>query len=158
MPQNANTDNTTTVTKKTIVRTAVLDQPVQSSEPVVSERAANVSVAAAVREAEEPFIAPATRAAGGTITTRVITNPMRYDDPWLRAMIMTPSISDSMTATLYGRPDLGELRNLMRKPRASLMLSFSEDPFSGPAPDQFRGEAVVFMNNHAFDKRTASLQ
>jgi hypothetical protein len=83
---------------------------------------------------------------------------MRYDDPWLRAMIMTPSISDSMTATLYGRPDLGELRNLMRKPRASLMLSFSEDPFSGPAPDQFRGEAVVFMNNHAFDKRTASLQ
>jgi hypothetical protein len=158
MPQNANTDNTTTVAKKTIVRTAVLDQPVQSSEPVASERAANVSVAAAAREGDEPFIAPATRAAGGTVTTRVITNPMRYDDPWLRAMIMTPSISDSMTATLYGRPDLGELRNLMRKPRASLMLSFSEDPFSGPAPDQFRGEAVVFMNNHAFDKRTASLQ
>jgi uncharacterized protein YcbK (DUF882 family) len=158
MPQNANTDNTTTVAKKTIVRTAVLDQPVQSSEPVAGERAANVSVAAAAREGDEPFIAPATRAAGGTITTRVITNPMRYDDPWLRAMIMTPSISDSMTATLYGRPDLGELRNLMRKPRASLMLSFSEDPFSGPAPDQFRGEAVVFMNNHAFDKRTASLQ
>ena len=117
-----------------------------------------VGVAAAARETEEPFIAPATRATGGTITTRVITNPLRYDDPWLRAMIMTPSISDAMTATLYGRPDLGELRNLMRKPRASLMLSFSEDPFSGPAPDQFRGEAVVFMDNHAFEKRTASLK
>jgi hypothetical protein len=37
------------------------------------------------------------------------------------------------------------------------MLSFGEDPFSGPAPDQFRGEAVVFMSNHAFDRRTASL-
>ena len=151
-------DNTTTVSKKTIVRTAALDHAGKSSDTVVSEPAVSKMVAAAVREAEEPFIAPATRATGGTVTTRVITNPLRYDDPWLRAMIMTPSISDSMTATLYGRPDLGELRNLMRKPRASLMLSFSEDPFSGPAPDQFRGEAVVFMNNHAFDKRTASLQ
>jgi uncharacterized protein YcbK (DUF882 family) len=158
MPHNASSDNTTTVSKKTMVRTAALDDAGKDSDRVVSEPAVSKMVAAAVREAEEPFIAPATRATGGTVTTRVITNPLRYDDPWLRAMIMTPSISDSMTATLYGRPDLGELRNLMRKPRASLMLSFSEDPFSGPAPDQFRGEAVVFMNNHAFDKRTAALQ
>ena len=158
MPQNANADNTTTVAKKTIVRTAALDESGKDSDRIASVPAANTTVAAAARETDEPFIAPASRATSGTVTTRVITNPLRYDDPWLRAMIMTPSISDSMTATLYGRPDLGELRNLMRKPRASLMLSFSEDPFSGPAPDQFRGEAVVFMNNHAFDKRTASLQ
>jgi uncharacterized protein YcbK (DUF882 family) len=158
MPHNASADNTTTVSKKTAVRTAALDETGKDADRVASEPAVGKTVAAAARETEEPFIAPATRAAGGTVTTRVITNPLRYDDPWLRAMIMTPSISDSMTATLYGRPDLGELRNLMRKPRASLMLSFSEDPFSGPAPDQFRGEAVVFMDNHAFDKRTAALQ
>jgi uncharacterized protein YcbK (DUF882 family) len=155
MPQSANnaTTNTTTIAKKTIVRTAVLNDLGKTAD-TVSAPATNGTAA---RETEEPFIAPATRATGGTVTTRVITNPLRYDDPWLRAMIMTPSISDSMTATLYGHPDLGELRNLMHKPRASLMLSFSEDPFSGPAPDQFRGEAVVFMDNHAFDKRTASL-
>lgn len=74
----------------------------------------------------------------------------RYDDPWLRAMIMTPSISD-MTATLYGRPDIGELRNLMRKPRASLMLAFRADPCTGPLPDNFRGEAVMFLNNYPLD-------
>jgi uncharacterized protein YcbK (DUF882 family) len=158
MPHSANSDNTTTVSKKTMVRAAALDDGGKDSDRVASEPAVSKTVAAAARETEEPFIAPATRATGGTVTTRVITNPLRYDDPWLRAMIMTPSISDSMTATLYGRPDLGELRNLMRKPRASLMLSFSEDPFSGPAPDQFRGEAVVFMSNHAFDKRTAAFQ
>jgi hypothetical protein len=157
MPQSANTDNTTTVAKKTIVRTAALDDAGKDSDRIVSEPAGRTTVAAAAHEADEPFIAPAIRAAGGTVTTRVITNPLRYDDPWLRAMILTPSISDSMTATLYGRPDLGELRNLMRKPRASLMLSFGEDAFSGPAPDQFRGEAVVFMDNHPFDRRTASL-
>jgi uncharacterized protein YcbK (DUF882 family) len=158
MPQSASTDNTTTVAKKTIVRTVALDEAGKDSDRVVSEPAVKTTVAAAAHEADEPFIAPATRAAGGTVTTRVITNPLRYDDPWLRALILTPSMSDSMTATLYGRPDLGELRNLMHKPRASLMLSFGEDPFSGPAPDQFRGEAVVFMNNHAFDRRTASLR
>jgi uncharacterized protein YcbK (DUF882 family) len=157
MPQGASTDNTTTVAKKTILRTVALDETGKDADRVVSEPAVKMTIAAAAHEAEEPFIAPATRAAGGTVTTRVITNPLRYDDPWLRALILTPSMSDSMTATLYGRPDLSELRNLMHKPRASLMLSFGEDPFSGPAPDQFRGEAVVFMNNHAFDRRTASL-
>jgi hypothetical protein len=158
MPQNAGSDNTTTVAKKTILRTVALDETGKDSDRVVSEPAVKTTVAAAAHEADEPFIAPATRAAGGTVTTRVVTNPLRYDDPWLRALILTPSMSDSMTATLYGRPDLSELRNLMHKPRASLMLSFGEDPFSGPAPDQFRGEAVVFMNNHAFDRRTASLR
>jgi uncharacterized protein YcbK (DUF882 family) len=158
MPQGASTDNTTTVAKKTILRTVALDETGKDSDRVASEPAVKTTVAAAAHEADEPFIAPATRAAGGTVTTRVVTNPLRYDDPWLRAMILTPSMSDSMTATLYGRPDLSELRNLMHKPRASLMLSFGEDPFSGPAPDQFRGEAVVFMSNHAFDRRTASLR
>jgi uncharacterized protein YcbK (DUF882 family) len=163
MPQNANADNTTTVAKKAFVRTAALDEAGKDTDRIASGPAVNVTAAAATvgaaaHESDEPFIAPATRATSVTVTTRVISNPLRYDDPWLRAMILTPSMSDSMTATLYGRPDLGELRNLMRKPRASLMLSFGEDSFSGPAPDQFRGEAVVFMSNHAFDKRTASLR
>jgi uncharacterized protein YcbK (DUF882 family) len=157
MPPGASIDNMTTVAKKTIVRTVALDEAGKDSDRVVSEPTGRATVAAAARETDEPFIAPAIRATGGTVTTRVITNPLRYDDPWLRALILTPSMSDSMTATLYGRPDLSELRNLMRKPRASLMLSFGEDPFSGPAPDQFRGEAVVFMSNHGFDRRTASL-
>src|ERR1700722_6647951 len=157
MPQGTSTDNTTTVAKKTIVRTVALDEAGKDSDRAGTGPAAKTAVAAAAHEADEPFIAPATRATGGTVTTRVVSNPLRYDDPWLRAMMLTPSMSDSRTATLYGRPDLSELRNLMHKPRASLMLSFSEDPFSGPAPDQFRGEAVVFMSNHAFDRRTASL-
>jgi hypothetical protein len=158
MPLGASTDNTTTVAKKTILRTVPLDETGKDADRIVSEPAGHAAVAAAAHEADEPFIAPATRATGGTVTTRVVTNPLRYDDPWLRALILTPSMSDSMTATLYGRPDLSELRNLMHKPRASLMLSFGEDPFSGPAPDQFRGEAVVFMSNRAFDRHTASLR
>jgi len=131
-------ENVTTVAKKTAVRTATLD-PAHHAEPV--------SV-------------PAAALAGTTVTTKVVTANagMRYDDPWLRAMIMTPSMTDAMTATLYGRPDLTELRNLMLKPNDSLMLSFQDDPYAGMAPDRFGGDAVVFLTTHAFTHRTASLR
>ena len=83
---------------------------------------------------------------------------MRYDDPWLRAMILAPSISDSMTTTLYGEPDFTELRTLMRKPAASLAMAFNADPYPGIAADRFSGEAVVFLTTYPFARRTASLQ
>jgi uncharacterized protein YcbK (DUF882 family) len=83
---------------------------------------------------------------------------MRYDDPWLRAMILAPSLSDSMTATLYGEPDLTELRALMNKPTTAVAMSFNSDPYPGISADRFSGEAVVFLTTFAFPRRTASLQ
>jgi len=83
---------------------------------------------------------------------------MRYDDPWLRAMILAPSLSDSMTATLYGEPDFTELRALMNKPTTSVAMSFNSDPYPGITADRFSGEAVVFLTTFAFPRRTASLQ
>jgi uncharacterized protein YcbK (DUF882 family) len=137
-------DNVTTVAKKTVVRTASLDPVAPRAEPAA--------------RAVEPVSVPAAALGGTTVTTKtIVANAgMRYDDPWLRAMIMTPSIADSMTATLYGTPDLTELRNLMRKPISSLMLSFNDDPYV--AADHFRGDAVVFLTTHAFTQRTASLR
>ena len=88
-----------------------------------------------------------------------VANPgMRYDDPWLRAMILTPSLSDSMTATLYGEPDFTELRSLMNKPTTSVAMSFANDPYPGISAEGFSGEAVVFLNTYAFPQRTAWLQ
>ena len=140
-------DNVTTVTKKTVVRTAALDPVAARSEPDA-------------RAVEPAKAAAAAVGSNTTVTTKtVVANAgMRYDDPWLRAMIMTPSITDSMTATLYGTPDLTELRNLMRKPNSSLMMSFHDDAYPGMAPDRFRGEAVVFLSTRAFIQRTASLR
>ena len=83
---------------------------------------------------------------------------MRYDDPWLRAMILAPRLSDSMTATLYGEPDFTELRALMNKPTTSVAMSFANDPYPGITPDSFSGEAVVFLTTYAFPQRTAWLQ
>ena len=140
-------DNVTTVAKKTVVRTASLDPATPRAEP-------------AAHAAAEPVSAPVAALGGATVTTRVVVANagMRYDDPWLRAMIMAPSLWDSMTATLYGTPDLSELRALMRKPKSALTMSFNEDPYTGMSPDRFRGDAVVFLNTHTFSQRTASLR
>jgi hypothetical protein len=140
-------DNVTTVAKKTVVRTASLEPVAHRAEPIA-------------HAAVEPAATRVAALDGPTVTTKVVVANagMRYDDPWLRAMIMAPSLWDSMTATLYGIADLSELRTLMRKPSSALTLSFGEDPYSGMSPDRFRGEAVVFLATRTLTQRTASLR
>jgi len=86
------------------------------------------------------------------------TAGMRYDDPWLRAMILAPRIYGSMTATLYGERDFAELRSLMDKPTISVAMSFASEPYPGITANSFSGEAVVMLNTYAFAQRTAWLQ
>jgi uncharacterized protein YcbK (DUF882 family) len=92
-------------------------------------------------------------------TTVVVADAgMRYDDPWLRAMILAPSLSRSMTAMVYGEPDFTELRALMAKPTSSLAMAFNDEPYPGITSDRFRGEAVVFPTTTVFAQRTAWLR
>jgi uncharacterized protein YcbK (DUF882 family) len=83
---------------------------------------------------------------------------MRYDDPWLRAIIVAPRLYGSMTTTLYGEPDFTALRMLMSKPTVAVAMSFSAEPYPGITTTGFSGEAVVPLNTYAFSRRTASLQ
>ena len=89
---------------------------------------------------------------------QVVNAGMRYDDPWLRALILAPNLWDSMTATLYGEPDFTELRALMNKPATAVAISFTKEPYPGISAEGFSGEAVVFLNTYAFPQRTAWLQ
>jgi len=92
------------------------------------------------------------------VVVQTATAGMRYDDPWLRAMILAPRLYGSMTATLYGEPDFTELRALMDKPTVSVAMSFTKEPYPGITANSFSGEAVVFLNTYAFPQRTAWLQ
>jgi hypothetical protein len=83
---------------------------------------------------------------------------MRYDDPWLRAIIVAPRLYGSMTTTLYGEPDFTALRMLMNKPTVAVAMSFSDEPYPGITTTGFSGEAVVPLSTYAFSRRTASLQ
>jgi uncharacterized protein YcbK (DUF882 family) len=83
---------------------------------------------------------------------------MRYDDPWLRAAILAPSLSDAMTVTPHGEPDQISLRSLMSKPKTMVVMSFTHDPYPGITADRFSGDAVVFVSTTGFLRRTASLR
>jgi len=81
------------------------------------------------------------------------------DSPWLRAAMLTPSVSGYMTATQLGEIDLRPLRTLLHKPSEALLMSFSADPHLGLAAHQFSGSAVVFLATATFTgQTTASLR
>ena len=83
----------------------------------------------------------------------------RFNDPWLRAMIVSPSAQGFMRTTMYGLQDFSNLAPHLQKPAAIVMMTFSDDPHLGVSTDKFAGSAVVFVSTVTFSTpRTASLQ
>jgi uncharacterized protein YcbK (DUF882 family) len=83
----------------------------------------------------------------------------RTDSPWLRAAMLTPSVSDYMTATRLGAVDMRPLHELLHKPSVSVVMTFSADPHLGVMASRFNGPAVVFVATATFGKQsTASLR
>ena len=82
----------------------------------------------------------------------------RSDSPWLRAAMLTPSVSSFMTATRLGPLDPRWQYDLLRKPSQSLVMTFSADPHLGMVADRFSGSAVVFLATASFNAQTASLR
>ena len=82
----------------------------------------------------------------------------RLDSPWLRAAMLTPSVSGAMTATRLGEVDPRGYEPLLHKPVQAVAMSFSGDPWSGLRADRFSGSAIVFVGTATFVRtRTASL-
>jgi uncharacterized protein YcbK (DUF882 family) len=82
---------------------------------------------------------------------------MQFDDPWLRAAMLAPSLRTSLTTTFYGEPDYSGLQSLIAKPGSTIMMTFSGDPSNGLRYKHFEGGAVVFLTTVTF-KRTAALR
>jgi hypothetical protein len=82
----------------------------------------------------------------------------RFQEPWLRAVLVAPSVSGALTALPIGPIDRRHLAVAMHKPRAALPATFSVDPHHGMRADRFTGHAVVFLATASFgSSRTASL-
>jgi hypothetical protein len=80
------------------------------------------------------------------------------DEPWLRAMILTPNARAFLSTTKHGERDYTQMRSFMTKPSTALLMGFADDPSQGLATDRFSGEAVVFIATITFARRTAALQ
>jgi hypothetical protein len=105
------------------------------------------------RSNNRPAAAPETQAPVAGVKTVV-----KLNDPWLRAMILSPNAQDFMSTSLFGANDFRNLTFYLRKPAVSVMMTFSEDPYLGMSSEQFQGNAVVFVSTVTFGRQTASLR
>ncbi len=82
-----------------------------------------------------------------------------YDSPWLRAAMLTPSVSGVMTVSHAGESfNAKALEPLLKKPSMSLAMAFSADPNYGMVADRFSGRAVVFLATATFTRQTLSMR
>jgi uncharacterized protein YcbK (DUF882 family) len=76
---------------------------------------------------------------------------------WLRAAMLTPSVSGELTVTQFGPIDQRSVRDLLYKPTDAVAMSFSDQP--SLQTDRFTGSAVVFLSKTTFTRaQTASLE
>jgi hypothetical protein len=76
---------------------------------------------------------------------------------WLRAAMLTPSVSGELTVTQFGPTDQRTVRDLLYKPTDAVAMSFSDQP--SLQTDRFTGSAVVFLSKATFRRaQTASLE
>jgi len=104
------------------------------------------------------------RPASGVLTVstaKIVTLPgdaARLSDPWLRAIVVSPSVTGFLNITALGAHEFRSLAALMIKPQSSVMMPLAADPNPGLSFDRFSGSAVVFMPTVTYTLRTAQLQ
>jgi uncharacterized protein YcbK (DUF882 family) len=80
------------------------------------------------------------------------------DNPWLRAMVLTPNATTALTASATGKYETQAFGELMKKPASTVVMSFASAPYAELATDRFSGKAVVFVSTMSFGTRTAALR
>jgi uncharacterized protein YcbK (DUF882 family) len=95
----------------------------------------------------------------GTAATLVRTKATDQSHSiWLRAMILAPSASTSLSASILGDQDMTVMRVHFAKPDAAVAMAFSEDPQMGIVCERFTGSAIATLSTTPFAMRTASLR
>jgi len=93
-----------------------------------------------------------------TSTITVIKSGAHFANPWLRAMVLSPSVHRFLTTLALGERDMRSLAALMIKPQSSVKMTFAADPNPGLTEDRFSGAAIVFVSTVTYPTHTASLQ
>ena len=97
-----------------------------------------------------------------TVANKKLTTPLagaaRLDDPWLRAVVLSPSVNRFLCITALGARDFRSLAQMMVKPTSSVMMTFAAEPNPGLAQDHFSGSAIVFISTVSYPIRTADLR
>jgi hypothetical protein len=123
-----------------------------------SVRAASASRNPAVATRIDQVIAKGPQDQNGVIATSTRISGSQSNDVWMRAMILAPSASASMSATVLGDTDMTTMREHFAKPQMAIAMTFSNDPQMGMLSDRFTGSATAKLDTRSFAMRTASLR
>ncbi len=88
----------------------------------------------------------------------VVKSDAHFENPWMRAIVLSPSVREFLTTLALGAGDFRELATMMVKPSSAVMMTFAADPNSGLQQDHFTGSAIVFIPTVNYPTHTASLQ
>jgi uncharacterized protein YcbK (DUF882 family) len=130
-----------------VVATAPMPRIARPASPARNPMAVN-DVTTVVAKGLQGTVATSTRLAAAT----------KSNDVWMRAMILSPSASTSMSVSAMGDPDLTRMRSYFVKPVVAVTMSFADDPQMGLVSDRFTGSAVAKLATQSFVMRTASLR
>jgi uncharacterized protein YcbK (DUF882 family) len=90
------------------------------------------------------------------MTDARIAAERRFEGPWMRALILTPSVARFMTTTLYGATDFRSLQPLLRTPTGMVVMAFAMEPQSSLSHERFQGRAVEFLATATFRPRSTA--
>jgi uncharacterized protein YcbK (DUF882 family) len=130
--------------------------PAQQTAPVAGQQAVIVGTTIAVKRAANQVASSIMTASASSLA--VVKSGTRLDNPWLRAVVLSPSVHRFLTTVALGERDFRSLAELMVKPKNSVMMTFAADPNPGLDHEHFAGAAIVFVSTVSYPTRTASLQ
>jgi uncharacterized protein YcbK (DUF882 family) len=96
-------------------------------------------------------------AASSSSVTVVKADP-RFGNPWMRAIVLSPSVHRFLTTIALGVGDLRSLAAMMVKPSSAVFTTFATDPNPGLDHDHFAGSAIVFLPTVNYPGRAAAMQ
>jgi uncharacterized protein YcbK (DUF882 family) len=106
----------------------------------------------------DTVVAKGPQGQGGMVATSTRLAASTGNDVWMRVMMLAPSASTSMNATVLGDTDMTLMRVHFVKPQAAIAMTFSDDPQMGMVSDRFTGSATAVLSTQSFVMRTASLR
>ena len=106
----------------------------------------------------DQVVAKGAQGQAGAITTSRRIAGAKGNEIWMRVMMLAPSASTSMSATVLGDTDMTLMRAHFVKPQAAIAMGFSDDPQMGLVCDHFTGSATAKLATQSFVTRTASLR
>ena len=142
-----------------------LQAPAQTTQPISVQ---TVSVPPApTPQGGSSGTTVALKRSGNQASSTVMTNSSsvtvvkadpRFGNPWMRAIVLSPSVHRFLTTIALGVGDLRSLSEMMVKPSSAVFTTFAVEPNPGLDHNHFAGAAIVFLPTVNYPGRAAALQ